>query len=60
MTFIKPEILTINNVFNIRVSSEGRNNYYKILKEKEVFRRNKCYWRSMQNKFRLIHLINGK
>jgi len=52
MTFIKPEILTINNVFNIRVSSEGRNNYYKILKEKEVFRRNKCYWRSMQNKFR--------
>jgi hypothetical protein len=50
MTFIKPEILIINNVFNIQVSSKDKNNYYRILKGRGVLRRNRCYWRGKQNK----------
>jgi hypothetical protein len=58
MTSIKLEILIISNVFSIPVLSKDKNNYYRILNEREVFRRNKCYWRGKQRKW--IHLINGK
>ena len=58
MISIRQEILIISNVFSIPVLSKDKNNYYRILNEREVFRRNKCYWRGKQRKW--IHLINGK
>ena len=58
MISIRQEILIISNVFSILVLSKDKSNYYRILNEREVFRRNKCYWKGKQSKW--IHLINEK